>query len=239
MTDYPPVQPPPEGDAPESDPIALTASGGIMFFEIWLLALTRPREETFRTIVGDPGATIGRAAIWIFISSLISYGIAMALQFGQMAALFSQFEESGTSLGAMAGGGALFLLCGLPLVAALAVVGAMVSTAILQFVAGALGGEGDFRELFFGTASITAPMTLITTALSLIPLVGGCLALPLSLYSAYLTALALKAVNRIGWGSAIVTLLVPVVITVLVGLIVLVLLFPLMQDVIPSGIGTF
>lgn len=239
MTDYPPAQPPPEGDSPGVDPMALTASGGIMFFEIWLLALTRPREDTYQTIVTDPGASIGRAALWIFITSLISYGIAMALQFGQMAAVLNQFEEAGNSLGAMAGGGAILLLCGLPLVGGMAVVGAMFYAAILQFVAGALGGTGTFRELFFGTASFTAPMTIITTGLGLIPIVGACLTLPLSLYSLYLNALVLKAVNRYGWGSAIVTLLVPVIISLLLALIVFAMLFPFMQELIQSELGTF
>jgi hypothetical protein len=225
-----------------NDMIAATGSSqgkGIMFFQIWLLALTRPQENTYQTIVGDPGASVGRAALWIFITSLISYGIAMTLQFGQMTAMLGQMEEAESALGLIAGGGAVVLLCGLPLVATLAVVGAMVYAAILQFVAGALGGEGSFRDLFFGTASYTAPMTIITTGLSLIPFVGPCLTLPLSLYTAYLNVLVLKAVNRFGWGSAIVTLLVPFIVTILISLIALALLFPFLQELWQSELGTF
>ena len=213
-------------------------SGDTMFFQIWLLALTRPREATYQAIVEDTGASIGRAAIWIFISSLVSYGIAAVLQFGQMAVLFNQMEES-SSLGAMAGGGAIALICGLPFVAGIAVVGAMVYAALLQFIAGALGGEGSFQDLFYGTASITAPMTLVTTALGIIPFVGACLTIPLSFYAIYLNALVIKATNRFGWGSAIVTLLVPVILTLLIGLIIIALLFPFMQELMQSELGTF
>ena len=216
------------------------ASGrGAMFYEIWLLALTRPREETYQTIVEDPGARVGRAALWIFITSLLSYGLATVLQFGQMAALLNQMEDSGTSLGAIAGGGAIALVCVLPLIAVFAVVGAMVYAALLQFVAGALGGQGSFRSLFFGTASFTAPMTIITTGLGLIPFVGPCLSIPVSFYAAYLNVLVLKAVNRFGWGMAIITLFVPFIFFILVGLILAALLFPLMQELLPTDLGTF
>lgn len=215
------------------------ASSGAMFYEIWLLALTRPREDTFQTIVDDPAARVGRAALWIFITSLLSYGIATAIQFGQMAALFNQMEETGIPLGAMAGGGVIALICGLPLVASFAVVGAMIYAAILQFIAGALGGEGSFRQLFFGTASFSAPITVITTGLSLIPFVGACLTIPVSLYAAYLNVLVLKAVNRFGWGMAIIALFVPFIFFILIGLILAALLFPMLSELVPSDVGTF
>ncbi|MFP3855387.1 MAG: YIP1 family protein [Anaerolineales bacterium] len=227
----------PEGPLSPSDP-GTVGSGDAMFFQIWLLALTRPREDTYQTIVDDPRASIGRAALWIFITTMVSYGIAAVLQFGQMAVLFNQMEES-SSLGAMAGGGVIALICGLPFVAGIAVLGAMVYAAILQFVAGALGGDGSFQELFYGTASFTAPMSLITTALSLIPFVGACLTIPLSFYTLYLYALVIKATNRFGWGSAIVSLLVPVIISILIGLIILAMLFPFVRDLMQSELGTF
>jgi hypothetical protein len=133
-------------------------------------------------------------------------------------------------LGGLGAMGGLVLLCFIPLAAGLAVLGLIISTGILQFVAGALGGVGSFRKLFFATASYSSPITLFGSILGAIPVVGGCLALPLSLYSLYLNALAIKSVNRFGWGSTIITMFVPALIVILITAVVfLLVMLPLLE----------
>lgn len=200
------------------------------FYRIWLAALTQPREETYQAFADDPNLTVGQAALWIGVSSLVGYGLAFLLQFGQLAGLMRQAGEQ-AELEALGGVGVISLLCLVPLVAVLAVAGQMIYVAILQFVASALGGAGSFRGLFVATAAYTAPVTLLTSALAAIPFVGGCLTLPLSLYALFLGALSIKSVNRFGWGPTLLTLLVPLIISILIGVLIFFgLMVPLMEE---------
>jgi hypothetical protein len=203
------------------------------FYQIWLLVLRRPREDTFQALVDDPGATVGRGALWIFLTSMVGYVVAFTVRYGLFA---SMLEDAGQTAGfeGMTAGVAIAVLCGLPLAAAMAVLGFMLSAALLQFIAGALGGDGTFRQLFFATASYTAPVTLAGSLLSVIPLIGGCLALPLSIYTLYLNALAIKAVNRFSWAAAMVTLFIPVIFWVLLAVIVALALLPLIEQSLGS-----
>jgi len=199
------------------------------FYQIWLLVLTRPRDDTFQALVDDPGATVGRGALWIFLTSMAAYAVAFLAQYGMLAPMLEQAGQSSGYEG-FGSGMAIALLCGLPLAAVVAVLGLMLSAAILQFIAGALGGAGTFRQLFFAIASYTAPVTLAGSILGVIPIVGACLALPLSVYGLYLNALAIKAVNRFSWGMAVVTMFVPVILWILLAVIVVMALLPLMQE---------
>ncbi len=212
---------------PES-PVQAASPGS--FFEIWILALTRPREDTYQSLADDTALSISRAAIWIFLSSLIAGGIGMTLQFGQLGPMMSELAREG-DMAALAGLGMASLLCLVPLFAVFTLVGQMIYIAILQFVAGALGGIGSFEGLFTASAAYAAPVTLISGVLGAIPLVGACVSLPVSLYAAYLGVLAVKAVNRFGWGKAFLTFVIPFVIFFLCGLVLFLgLLLPVLQE---------
>ena len=39
--------------------------------ETWIKALTQPREEAYLAIVNDPGASLGKAAVWLAISGFV------------------------------------------------------------------------------------------------------------------------------------------------------------------------
>ena len=200
------------------------------FIEIWILALTQPKEATYKAFADDPALTVTRAALWIAVTSLVGYGVAFAFQLGQFSSVMQQASQQ-ADIGEVAGLGVLGLLCSLPIIAGLAVLGQVIYVAIIQFVAGALGGEGTFAGLFGATAAYAAPVALVTSVLSVIPLVGACLTLPISLYAMYLGVLAIKSVNQFGWGQAIGSLLVPFIVFLLVGLIVFLgLLYPVMQE---------
>lgn len=210
---------PPAGMAPTAN-----------FIEIWVLALTRPREDTYQALAEDPALSTGRAALWILISGLVSSAVAMTLQFGQLGPIIRELGQD-SDVAALAGLGMASLLCLVPLFAVFTLVGQMIYIAILQFVAGALGGVGSFQGLFTASAAYIAPVTLVSGLLGAIPLVGACLSLPISLYAIYLGVLAVKSVNRFGWGQAVLTFIIPFIVFFLCGLILFLgLLLPVLQE---------
>lgn len=195
------------------------------WLETWRLALTRPNEETFRSLADDPKGSLGRALSWIAITSAISYLISASVQL-----LFSGLLDRPSLLEALEHEAGLLLSeglmiagvygCGLPLVVLMSVVGMLFYSGIVQFTANAFGGNGTFAELAYTLAAITAPITLISGAIGWIPWVN-CLVIPLGIYSILLTLLAVKSVNRMSWGKTIGTfaalLLVGALLTVVLG----------------------
>jgi hypothetical protein len=77
---------------------------------------------------------------------------------------------------------------------------------------------GTFDKLAYASAAISVPFSLLTGVLTLfaaIPFVGLCtgiISLLLSFYVLFLQITAVKAVNRFGWGAAIGTVLLPVLV---------------------------
>jgi hypothetical protein len=111
------------------------------------------------------------------------------------------------------------MICLVPATAAAGVLGFALVTGITQLVAKILGGSGTYSKLAYATAAYSAPLSLLTTALGAIPYVGY-VTTPLGwIYGLVLNVIAVKAVNKFGWGKAIV----PSAVLVVVGLILIVL----------------
>ena len=166
--------------------------------QVWLLAITRPSVAAYESIVRDPGASANRAYVWVFVSGLVSYAIALLGQW-----LLGGF--GGSSLYGTTGAGSplIFVICGVPVGAVLSIVGLMITAGLSQAVAGALGGTGSYSKLAFAIAAYTAPLSLISSVLGVIPYVN-CLLVPLAIYGIVLNVTAVKAVNQFSWGKAIV-----------------------------------
>jgi hypothetical protein len=92
----------------------------------------------------------------------------------------------------------------LPVVAALIVVGTIIVVGLQHLVARALGGQGVFDDMIYSYASFSAPISLITSAMGMIPLVG-CLSLFVVFYALALNVIAVKAVHRLDTGRAILS----------------------------------
>ena len=69
--------PPEEDSPPEESYQTMTA------FETWIKALTSPNLATYKAIVNDPGASLGKAVLWLLLASLIS-GILVFPEFPLM-----------------------------------------------------------------------------------------------------------------------------------------------------------
>lgn len=198
------------------------------WLEAWRLALTRPNEETFRSLADDPNGSLGRALSWIAITSAISYLITASVQlllsglFTGPSLLEALEHEAGLLLsrGLMIAG---VYGCGLPMVVLISVVSMLFYSGVVQFTASVMGGKGTFVEMAYALAAFTAPLTLLSGVIGSIPLVN-CLTIPLGIYSLLLTLLAVKSVNRMSWGKTISTfavlLLVSVLLAVVLGLLI-------------------
>lgn len=186
--------------------------------QVWLYALTRPSEQSYQILLSDPEARPARGLLWVGITSLFVTAIAALTQLAfrpEMNQLMGQLERE-AGAGARVGSIIFLLLCGIPLGAIFAVLGTVIYTALVNFVAGALGGRGNFNQLVYLFSAITAPMGVASSLLSVIPIVA-CLTLPLGIYSLYLQLLAVKTVHQVDWARAAASVLVLVILVVLIG----------------------
>ncbi|MBI3738463.1 MAG: YIP1 family protein [Chloroflexi bacterium] len=206
----------------------MMSSGPKSFIQVWMDALTKPNEQNYADMAAAPGASAGKAYLWVFLTSLVSYFIIALVQFA-VAGLGGNAQGSRdltTSL--------VSLICAIPIGAGFVVLGFMIGTALIQWVAGMFKGAGTFGQLAYVFGAISAPVTLVSSVLSLfyaIPFLGLCL-WPVSiipgLYVLVLEVIAVKGVNRFGWGEAIGSVLIPgLVLGCLVALCVFVALMAL------------
>lgn len=185
--------------------------------ETWIKAVTQPSEEAYQEIINDPGASTKKANLWVFLAALAGAVISSLLG--------SMFGSS--LLGGQAGVGfaGLFgaLICAGPIAGALAVLGLAISSGIIQLIANALGGEGTRQQLVYGMAAFLAPISLVSTVISGIPLLR-ILSFLLSIYGMVLTVIAVKAVNKLDWGKSVVASLgLLLVIVLIAGFVIMVL----------------
>jgi hypothetical protein len=207
--------------------------------ETWIKALTKPNQEAYREIVNDPGASIGKAVLWLAAAGLLSglfTGIVNWL-FGTSA--FSQISQfTDYDIPRMAGSfmsvitGAFGGLFG-------AIIGAFILIGLVHLVSRMLGGTGSFEKLFYSTAAFQAPMSLVTAVVSAIPFVNFCLSPLIGIYGIVLAVIANKATHEYDTGKAVIATLAPVLviflfcccIVVLFGSVFSALLGPTVGDV--------
>jgi hypothetical protein len=151
-----------------------TEYGTYSWFESWKMALTRPNEETFRSLADDPNGSLGRALIWIAITSAISFLITSTLQllFSSLLGGPGVFEALEQEAGLLLPGGLMIagvFICGLPMVALISAIGILIYSGIVQFTASAFGGEGTLAEMTYALAAFTAPITLLSAVIGWIP----------------------------------------------------------------------
>lgn len=188
------------------EPGLLSSAQPLSTIETWQLALTRPNQEAYQAISEDPSASLGKAIGWIALSSGVAYliGALAQLFFIQLFPLESFMQGADEVFG-----GTLFtqtsstfiLVCGLPFSVLMSVFGAFFLTGVIHFIATALGGSGSFARLFYVFAAISAPVSILSAGLGLIPIVN-CLTVPLALYVLVLNILATKVVHKVSWGTA-------------------------------------
>ncbi len=202
------VPPPPPAEPPPMEPMRPS------IFQIWMDALTKPYQATYRDISRLPTARSSTAFLWVFVASLVLTFCA-ALVANVMRNRFMEQFGFAQNLPAPGLGGRVFtLICGAPIAAVIAVVFFALLVGITHLVARAFGGRATFDQLAYAMAAIVVPANLLQAALRLlggIPFVGLCfdlLGLLLGLYVLVLMIVAVMGVHDIGLGGAAVSVLV-------------------------------
>jgi hypothetical protein len=200
---------PPSSDLNAYEPAP--AAAPVSWSDAWISAIIRPSEATYRRIGYASNASFWRAAIWLFVASIIGFVISALAGLAFGAPQFQQLEEAtGVDLGSIVGVLGL-LVCAAPFGAALGVGLAALWTALIQWIAKLMGGEGDFNALFNAVAAYSAPMGIISALFSAIPIpyISACIGALIGIYNLVLSVIAVQAINRFGYGKAIATVLIP------------------------------
>jgi len=186
-------------------------AGYSSWFSTWITAVTKPNENTYADIAESPEASPGKAYLWVFLAYLVNFFIVFVVDF-----LFSGLGGQDYGIGEiMLGGSMLALICGVPVLAGLTVLVFMITTGLIQWIARLFKGIGTYGKLAYARGAIVAPVALSSAVLSLfssISFLGLCLwpvSILLFLYSTGLNIMAVKGINKIGWGQAIASYILP------------------------------
>jgi hypothetical protein len=194
------------------------ASYGYTWQEVWTMVLTKPGVDTFKKILNDPQATAERAYKWIFWTGTVGMLISTIIAIFQLSSVRGARVDIGAALPSLG--------CGMLIVGIVCVVFFAIGNAITQFIARMLGGEGEYGDFQYVAGAYSAPLIMVNIAVSAFTSPSSSLGflaiinLALTLYQFALQVMAVKAVNNFGWGKALVTVLIPVVIIVVIFLAV-------------------
>lgn len=178
---------------------------------VWRDALTKPNEQTYANLVQSPNAKLGTALIWVFLGSLVNILFASLVQ-GAIIRQMMRNSQYGANLPRSGAVGILASVCIGPIVS---VIGFVIFVGIVQLLARMFKGQGTFEQLAYAMAAIVTPFSLINsvfTLLAAIPFVGLCfgfISLLGALYVVALEVMAVKGVNRFGWGEALGSYFLP------------------------------
>jgi hypothetical protein len=201
---------------------------GQPFYQVWIDAVTKPNVDNFRRIAGDPKASLGTALLWLagigFLSSLISGVLQSVFGVGAFYSdyLGNEYAVRTSFTGVI--GGAFASIFFTPLVA-------LIGVGIIQLVARALGGSGDFDKLFYSFAAFWVPISLVNALLGSIPMIN-CLTIPIAIYALVLMVFANQAVHGYDIGKAIIS-------SIGVPLIIGVVLFACLVLLVVLGVASF
>lgn len=185
--------------------------------EIWVKAVTEPSEETYREIIFDPGASNRKANTWMFLAAMGGWVLNIILgTFLGTSILAGQLESAPIAILST-------MVCAVPMAGVMAVISLIISSGIIQGIARLLGGEGQRKELAVGMAAYLAPLSLVSSLISTIPIIGAVSYL-ISLYALVLNVIAVKSLNRFEWWKAVIASLGVFLVIVGVAVVVILLL---------------
>jgi hypothetical protein len=198
------------------------AGAGISeWFSTWMTAVTKPNEQTYAMLAEQPDArSNNRAFIWIFLASTVSALISGVLQaILELAGVRSTTPTIGDLFGAGGSQGGMLSLgiaiCGSPVAGAIATLFFAIGVGIIQWIAGMFKGTGTYSQLAYTLAAISVPFTLVSSiltpfsAIQYVNICSGVLSIGLGIYALVLQVMAVKAVNKFGWGEAAGSVLLP------------------------------
>jgi hypothetical protein len=94
--------------------------------------------------------------------------------------------------------------------------GFLIGVGILYLIARVLGGTGAYGRYAYLIASFGAPLSIVSSIIGFVPVVGGCIGLLFSIYGMVLTYFATKVEHGLTQGKAIATVLIPLAFLILI-----------------------
>ncbi len=167
------------------------------------------------------GGTLVSILVYAVVSAILT--ALAALVGGGLQALsrlpeFGQRPESGAAFGAGLGGVVLCYTC----VGLIAVpLSFYLSNGLNYLGARVLSGTGNFGTQAYLMSLFVVPLGLVTSLVSIVPLVGGCVSFLVGIYVIFLNVRLNKAVHQLTTGRAIAVALWPLVLIPLVACAVL------------------
>jgi len=168
--------------------------------EVWLAVITRPSTETFIQILRDTQKSRRRALIWIAVSMTI-YLSALTM-------------VGAVQFGIPIGMAIVSILFSIPILAGIGVLGFMIGSWLLHWLAQRLGGVGEYDDFLYANASFNAPLFLITGVMSAFGVSFAALMtnLLLGIFQLVLMGMSLRAVYKLSWQQ------VSIIIMIMIGL---------------------
>ena len=203
-----------------------TAAGISGWFSTWMTAVTKPSEQTYVSLAERPDAqSNSRAFTWVFLAGTAAALVSGVLQaILELAGFSSQTLGWGDLFGGNAGQGSLVglgvAICTSPIAGAIATLFFAIGVGIIQWIARLFRGTGTFSQLAYTMAAISVPFSLVSSVLTpfssilYVNICTGLLSLVLGLYGLVLEVMAVKAVNKFGWGEAIGSVLLPAILLI-------------------------
>jgi hypothetical protein len=201
------------------------------WYEIWRDIWLHPGTATFQKILQEPDSNSTRGYKWVAVTALIN----VLLSIPTYVISLQKTAPDVTSYYV------IFLLCVAVLSPIFAIIGIMITAGIYHWIAKLFGGNGDWGQLVFCLATISAPLLLLNGLFGLLSsLFGSALlsqstaleivlylpSLALGIYTIVLNVCAIKAVEKIDTGRAIATVFSPTIIGIVIGLCMVIGFFP-------------
>jgi hypothetical protein len=194
--------------------------------QTWMNVVTKPGEATFEAERHKPSANLTTALIWIVIAavvlaitSAISAVVAGLIGGGGASMLGPLLDQADLPpevkaqfVAGMAGGIGGNVLGAFCFSLILAPIGFLIGSGIYYLIAKLFGGTGNFEEQTYLLAASAAPITIVSGVIGIIPILGGCISIALTIYQLVLNYFALKVAHGLTTGKAIAVVLIPVAI---------------------------
>lgn len=192
--------------------------------DVWTMAVTRPKTDTFHALLQDPLITWTRAIAWLFLSGVVSAVVSFNVLVSSPAfqdALAQMSAEAGLS-GGVSRSALLSVACFVaPFAATFNVLGFLALAWVIHSAAQRIANvpfAGVFLRFFYCVAAISAPMGLLGALMAIVPLLGF-LGIVLLGYQVYLYVLAVRAVYGLQGSASVWVVLLPSVVFFLLQLL--------------------
>lgn len=205
--------------------------------QTWLNILTRPGEQAFAEEQQNPNATLSTALVWMAIAAVVNGVVAIISgflfrnslrsaggiqgimgQLGLPAEVLSQLESSPALDAAIQTQSTSAIITGGIWTIVWTLLGFLIGVGILHLIARVLGGSGVYGRYAYLIAAFAAPISIVSSLLGMVPLVGGCIGILLAIYSIVLAYFATRVEHNLPQGKAIAAVLIPIAVVIVLAI---------------------